>query len=314
MSDTGNGLPVAGPESAGVHSMTGFAQVTGRVSETLGFALTLKSVNHRFLDLQVRLPSGLEALEMRMRSVLKARLARGHVTVTLSFDHGSRIVVQYNRPLVAAYLAAFRAAKEEHGIIQEPDLNNIFRLPGMLSEERGFSMLEDSAALETAVLGQLDKAIAALEQMRAVEGEALAVEIRACLSRLDAAASEAASLREGIQAAHYERLRERLSTLLSGQFHVDRVLQEAAMLAERGDVQEEIGRLQAHIEQFWSLLDGGGEVGKKADFLLQELNREANTLLSKTGGISGGGMRITEIGLAMKSDIEKIREQVQNLE
>jgi uncharacterized protein (TIGR00255 family) len=299
--------------SSPIYSMTGFARVTGRVSDSLGFTLSLKSVNHRYLDLQLRIPSGLDSLEMRLRRGLKESLVRGHVDVTLALDHGSKIVVQYNRPLVAAYLAAFSAAKEEHKIIQEPDLNNIFRLQGMLSEDKGTSE-DDLGALEESVLAHLPEAISALKQMRADEGQSLADELRACLSRIEFAVNEAAELREGIQTAHYERLSQRLETMLNGAFDKDRVLQEAAMLAERSDVQEEIARLHTHIGHFRSLLDAGGEVGKKGDFLLQELNREANTLLSKTGGVSGSGMRITELGLAMKSDIEKAREQVQNLE
>jgi uncharacterized protein (TIGR00255 family) len=296
-----------------IYSMTGFARVAGAVSDTFGFTLSLKSVNHRYLDLQLRLPAGLDSLEMRLRRELKDNLIRGHVDVTLSLDHGTKIVVHYNRALVAAYLAAFRAAKEEHSIIQEPDLNNIFRLPGMLSEDRGSSG-DDLGALEEAVIEQLGPALAALKQMRAAEGESLVCELRACLLRVETAVDEAAALREGIQSAHYERISQRLSTLLNGAFDSDRVLQEAAMLAERSDVQEEVARLHTHIAHFRSLLAAGGEIGKKADFLLQEMNREANTLLSKTASVSGNGTRITELGLAIKSEIEKAREQVQNLE
>jgi uncharacterized protein (TIGR00255 family) len=296
-----------------LYSMTGFSRITGRVSDSLGFTLSLKSVNHRYLDLQLRMPSGLDSLEMRLRRALKESLVRGHVDVALTLDHGSNVVVQYNRALVAAYLAAFSAAKEEHKIIQEPDLNNIFRLPGMLSEDKGTSE-DDLGALEEAVLAHLGEAVAALKEMRAAEGHSLANELRECLTRIEVSASEAADLREGIQSAHYERLSQRLEAMLNGSFEKERVLQEAALIAERSDVQEEIARLHTHIEHFRSLLDAGGEIGKKGDFLLQELNREANTLLSKTGGVSGSGIRITELGLAMKSDIEKAREQVQNLE
>ncbi len=110
-----------------------------------------------------------------------------------------------------------------------------------------------------------------------------------------------------------EKVRSRLQELL-GNVDEDRVLQEAALLAERSDIQEELVRLDTHIQHFFSLLDQGGEVGKKLDFLLQELNREANTLLSKTSGVAGEGLRITELGLLMKSEIEKCREQVQNIE
>jgi uncharacterized protein (TIGR00255 family) len=138
--------------------------------------------------------------------------------------------------------------------------------------------------------------------------------LRAGLDRLEALVDEVALLREDVQRAYFDRVSQRLTGLLNGSFDQERVLQEAALLAERSDVQEEITRLHTHIEHFRALLGAGGEIGKKTDFLLQELNREANTLLSKTGGVAGNGPRITELGLGMKSEIEKAREQVQNLE
>jgi len=121
-------------------------------------------------------------------------------------------------------------------------------------------------------------------------------------------------LREDVRQAYFERISQRLTAMLDGSFDRDRVLQEAALLAERSDVDEEVTRLRTHIDHFRLLVENGGEIGKKLDFLLQEMNREANTLLSKTGGVAGNGPRITELGLGMKSEIEKAREQIQNLE
>jgi uncharacterized protein (TIGR00255 family) len=298
---------------AAIYSMTGFARTTARVSDTLGFTLTLKSVNHRFLDLHLRLPTGSDELEMRLRRGLKEKIGRGHVELTLALDRTSKVKVQYNRTLVAAYLAAFHAASQEFGIIQEPNLNTIFRLPGVLAEDVSATG-ESDAELADAVIAQLDTLVAELNTMRAQEGQSLAAELRAGLDRLEALVDEVAKLREDIQRAYFERVSQRLTGLLNGSFDQERVLQEAALLAERSDVEEEITRLHTHIEHFRALLDGGGEIGKKTDFLLQELNREANTLLSKTGGVAGNGPRITELGLGMKSEIEKAREQVQNLE
>ncbi len=150
--------------------------------------------------------------------------------------------------------------------------------------------------------------------MRAQEGGSLADELRAGMDRLRALVDEAATLRENVQQAYFERLNQRMKTMLEGGFDQERILQEAALIAERSDVEEEVTRLRTHIDHFTGLLDQGGEVGKKLDFLLQEMNREANTLLSKTSGVAGNGTRITEAGLGMKSEIEKAREQVQNLE
>ncbi len=311
-------LPVPAP----VYSMTGFARTSGRVSESLGFTLSLKSVNHRFLDLHMRLPGGTESLEMQLRRVLKQKLVRGHVEVTLNLDRGQKVETAYDAALVETYLAAFRSACAQHGLMGEPDLNAIFRLPGIFNGEgRSYEKAsgdrgsdEEARALEAAVLDEIPRLIDALNVMRAQEGAALAAELFAALDRLRSLVDEAAQLREDVRQAYFERISQRLTAMLDGSFDRDRVLQEAALLAERSDVDEEVTRLRTHIDHFRSLVENGGEIGKKLDFLLQEMNREANTLLSKTGGVAGNGPRITELGLGMKSEIEKAREQIQNLE
>jgi uncharacterized protein (TIGR00255 family) len=150
--------------------------------------------------------------------------------------------------------------------------------------------------------------------MREEEGRGLERELRARMKGLSEAVAEVGKLRTQVSRAYLEKVRSRMSELIAGHADEDRVLQEAAMLAERSDIQEEVVRLENHIQHFHSLLDAGGEAGKKLDFLLQELNREANTLLSKTAGVAGEGLRITELGLQIKSEIEKAREQVQNVE
>ena len=296
-----------------VYSMTGFARVAGRVSETLGFSLSLKSVNHRFLDLHMRMPSGAEGVEMQLRRILKEKMKRGHVEVTLNLERSQKAEAGYDHALVAAYVEAFRAAAAEHGLKEEPDLNSVFRLPGVLMSEARSSD-DDLKCTEDAVLREVDGLVTALNTMRAQEGAALADDLRAGMQRLRALVDEAAQLREKVQQAYFERLTQRMKTMLDGGFDQDRILQEAALIAERSDVEEEVTRLRTHIDHFTGLLDDGGEVGKKLDFLLQEMNREANTLLSKTSGVAGNGTRITEAGLGMKSEIEKAREQIQNLE
>jgi uncharacterized protein (TIGR00255 family) len=296
-----------------VSSMTGFARIAGRVSETLGFSLSLKSVNHRFLDLHMRLPSGAEGVEMQLRRILKEKIKRGHVEVTLNLERSQKAEAGYDHALVAAYIDAFRAAASEHGLDAAPDLNAVFRLPGVLMSEARSSD-EDLQGLEEAVLREVDALVAALNTMREQEGAALADDLRGGMQRLRGLVDEASQLREKVQAAYFERLTQRMKAMLDGGFDQDRILQEAALIAERSDVEEEVTRLRTHIDHFTGLLDQGGEVGKKLDFLLQEMNREANTLLSKTSGVAGNGTRITEAGLGMKSEIEKAREQVQNLE
>ena len=150
--------------------------------------------------------------------------------------------------------------------------------------------------------------------MREEEGRGVERELRERLEGLSHAVTEIGKLRVLVSRAYLEKVQSRMNELIAGHIDPDRVLQEAAMLAERSDIQEEVVRLENHIKHFCSLLDSGGEAGKKLDFLLQELNREANTLLSKTAGVAGEGLRITELGLLMKSEIEKAREQVQNVE
>lgn len=296
-----------------VSSMTGFARIAGRVSETLGFSLSLKSVNHRFLDLHMRLPSGAEGVEMQLRRILKEKVRRGHVEVTLNLERSQKAEAGYDHALVAAYIDAFRAAASEHGLDAAPDLNAVFRLPGVLMAEARSSD-EDLQGLEEAVLREVDGLVAALNVMRAQEGAALADDLRGGMQRLRELVNEAAQLREKVQAAYFERLNQRMKAILDGGFDQDRILQEAALIAERSDVEEEVTRLRTHIDHFTGLLDQGGEVGKKLDFLLQEMNREANTLLSKSAGMADEGSSLTVLGLAMKSEIEKAREQVQNLE
>jgi uncharacterized protein (TIGR00255 family) len=295
--------------------MTGFARVSGRVSDLLSWNLSLKSVNHRFLDLHLRMPAGAESLEMRLRRLLKEKVLRGHLEVTLSVERGLRPSAHFDRDLLQGYIAAFRAAAAESELKQQPDLNAIFRLPGVLTGEARFTE-QEVQALEEDVAAQIDPLVEPLNRMRAQEGTALASELGATMERLDLAVSQVAHMRQEVQKAYFERLSQRISTLLNGNGVIDRdrIMQEAAILAERSDVEEEVTRLRTHIQHFHSLLKAGGEMGKKLDFLLQEMNREANTLLSKTGGVSGNGSRITDLGLGMKSEIEKAREQVQNLE
>lgn len=306
-------LPKKDAAASPVYSMTGFARTSGRISEMLGYTLSLKSVNHRFLDLHMRMPSGTDSLEMQLRKVLKEKIARGHVEVSLSIDRSGKMEAQYDNALVAAYVAAFRNAASQHGLSGEPDLNAIFRLPGVLTGDSRNSE-EELQSIERDVLDRIAALIADLNTMRSEEGKSLAQELRKGLVRLRAFVEQVAELRQDVQKVYFERVSQRLSEMLNGDLDADRVLQEAALLAERSDVEEEIARMHTHIAHFESLLDQGGEIGKKLDFLLQEMNREANTLLSKTSGLSGNGTRITELGLGMKSEIEKAREQVQNLE
>ena len=297
-----------------IFSMTGFARSQVRINDQLSYTLTVKTVNHRFLDVQLRLPSGLDALEMELRKAIKDNLVRGHVDLTLSIDRSSQQTAGYNRELVNGYLAAFAAAREEHGLGGQPDLNTILRMPGALQNDNRSNGEEDQAALIESVQREIGPLLQELKTMRAREGEALAADLDGTLDRLAEANDGVAALRPEIEGRYQARLSERLLAATGQDFNRQRVLEEVAVLIERSDIAEELARMTTHIGHFRELLTAGGEVGKKLDFLLQEMNREANTLLSKTGGVGGKGTRITELGLAMKSEIEKAREHIQNVE
>ncbi len=293
-----------------LRSMTGFAQVKGRAHEQLGFLLSLKSVNHRFLDLHFRLPSGSDSLEMKLRRLLKEKMSRGHVEVGLNVERGGSEQIGFNRELVGGYVKAFRLASIELGIMGDPDLNVAMRLPGAL--DAGVEV--SGEALEDAVMEVADEAITQLNAMREQEGAAIERELRERMERLRAAAHAVEQFRAPVLKAYVEKLQARIQEMIGSQVDRERILQEAALLVDRSDIQEEVVRLQTHVQHFLGLMDAGGETGKKLDFLLQEMNREANTLLSKTSGLASDAIQITELGLEMKSEIEKSREQVQNLE
>jgi uncharacterized protein (TIGR00255 family) len=297
-----------------VLSMTGFAGMSGILAGGRSLALMVKSVNHRHLDLQVRVPMGLDALEPGIRKAVKAAVRRGHVELTCVLEKETQsLTMEWNEALVAAHVTAFRRAAERFGVPQEPDLNGILRLPGVLSSS---SVTLDFSEMEAPALKAVEELLEKFNASRAVEGDSLAAELRAGMERLAALTNEARALRVGVAAAEFSKLKAKLKLLLEGEgVNEDRMLAEAALLATRSDVEEELVRLKTHVERFCELLDAGGELGRQLDFLLQEMNREANTLMSKTGASSGdNGLRLTEVGLQMKVELERAREQVQNLE
>ncbi len=247
---------------------------------------------------------------MKLRRLLKEKMARGHLEVTLSLDYSGTNGVALNRQLIAGYVQTFRSAAEEFDIKGEPDLNVVLRMPGAM--DSGTERFGQE--LETAVMGCVEEALARLNQMREEEGRGIERELRDRMKQLRTAAGGVEVHRSAILRGYADRLQSRMREMLGSQFDKDRILQEAAMLVDRSDIQEELVRLNTHVDHFVALLDQGGEVGKKMDFLLQEMNREANTLLSKTSGLAGEALKITEAGLLIKSEIEKSREQVQNLE
>jgi uncharacterized protein (TIGR00255 family) len=298
---------------AALKSMTGFAQA--RVEQD-GWVLrvSVRSVNHRFLDLHLRLPEGFEAHEPRIRQAVRDHIRRGHVDVTLHFEPSGAAAVNVNQEVAAAYIRAAQDLRRKFGVAAEPDLAAILRLPGVIAsgDEAAGEHAEEFTAQIAACLAD---ALARLDQMRESEGRHLAEEMAARLKTILEHAAQIETLAVRVRPLVARRLEARVRELL-GEAPLDpaRLAQEAALLAERGDISEEVVRLRSHVQQFEALLAGAGEAGKKFDFLLQEMQREANTLLSKTPGVEAEGLEITSLALEVKSQVEKLREQVQNIE
>jgi uncharacterized protein (TIGR00255 family) len=307
----------ASPATTGIYSMTGFAQARAD-RDGSSLRINLRSVNHRFLDLHLRMPDGFEVFELRIRQAIRNRLRRGHVDVNIYFEAGATGAIEVNRQVAESYLKAVEQLRKDFSVKTEPDLIALFRLPGVVAAPGSASELQNEEVQEK--LGAqldacLEQALIKLEVMRRSEGQALSEEMYGILSRIAARTREIESLAESVRPAIARRLAERLDELLKGvQVDPIRLAQEAALLAERSDVSEELARLRSHVEQFRKVLAGAGEAGKKLDFLLQEMQREANTLLSKTPGVESEGLAITGLALEVKSDIEKLREQAQNVE
>lgn len=296
-----------------LRSMTGFARVRDTI-DGIEVAISIKSVNHRGLDIHFYTGSELDPFEAAMRSLIKRLIARGHIDIRTQIgrpENGGALRV--DRSKLAAYTAAFREASASFEAPALLDLNAAFRIPGMLIDSVCVMELPDT--FEAPLLNLLEQALESLNEFRHREGSEIAAILRERASNLTRVAAEIEVCRKGAMPAYHARLRERLRDLLNGS-NVDpqRLVQEAALLADRSDIGEEIERLKIHSSQIRDLLSGEPEVGKKLDFLLQEMNRETNTILSKTTGLGDHGLRITELAVAAKSDIEKMREQALNLE
>jgi uncharacterized protein (TIGR00255 family) len=290
-------------------SMTGFGR--GAFSnDGFGVTVEIKTVNNRYLDVHLRLGQELSAIEMLVRKRVGARLSRGRVDLNINFDRKGAANYEVNRPLIAGYVQALREIKEQLGLAGEIDVNSLARVPGALSAARDSVDEQSMAGVESA----LDQALDSLEQMRESEGAALAAEMRVRVAKIEAEVPIIEAAAAGLADAYRQRLQKRVTELISrGSQAVEldsgRLAQEVAYLADRSDISEELARLRSHLEQFRSSIDADGEVGKRLDFLLQELNREANTVLSKSTEIA-----IKDSALAIKAEVEKLREQVQNVE
>lgn len=302
-----------GLSAPGLKSMTGYAQ-SQAVENGWSLRVSIRSVNHRFLDLHLRMPDGFEPIEPRIRQIVRERIRRGHLDVTVYYELAGPKAVGVNREVAAAYLEAARSLGKQFNIQAEPDLGAILRLPGVIGPAAS-SIGEEVERLEAVVTRCLTESLDKLDRMREQEASHLRPEMLARLANITALSANVEVLAARAVPAFAKRLEARLKELLGeAQLEPARLAQEAAVAAERSDVSEELARLRSHVHQFEALLSGGSDVGKKLDFLLQEMQRESNTLLSKTPGNENEGLEITRLTIEIKSEIEKLREQVQNIE
>ena len=291
-------------------SMTGFGSGEA-IAGTSKISVELRAVNHRFLDVVVKMPPVLASHEIDIRNVLKARVARGRLSVFVQLERGEEdslpSLSQERLSDGVATLREMAAACEQAGLSRpEIGLEHVLALPGLFVSE---SRDDDSELLHKGLLAALDDAVAGLLDMKRIEGGETAAEMK---SRLEAVRVNLAKVNELIPGAQEEilaKLKERLTKLLDDAVEPQRLVQEAALIADRGNINEECERLASHLEQFAGALEGGGQVAKRLNFLLQEMHREVNTMGSKTQNLD-----ITSAVIGMKEEIESMREQVQNLE
>ena len=298
-----------------IRSMTGFARVA-RSLPSGELTLTIKTVNHRGLDLHFHMPMEFDGIEPALRAAIRKRVTRGHAQVQVSYkrnaENGATGAGVINEPMLREWLDSFREIATRYGIESKPDLNQALRLPGMI-ESRATAAPDE--ALDAETLSAAAEALEELDQFRLREGASIDAELRARITSIHEIVGRMEEIRSRALPYFHRRLQDRLSELLNGA-HIEpaRLAQEAALIAERSDISEELVRLRTHATQTGVLISAEGETGKKLDFLLQEMNRESNTILSKTGGLGDQGLALTDLGLAAKAEIDRIREQSLNIE
>ena len=294
--------------------MTGYSSVRSEEAD-FSLSVSLKSTNHRFLDLQMRIPTTLEPLEPLLRRLVKDHIARGHVDVTVTLEWAALGELRLDRRLLMAYASACRQLRNQFGMMADPDPVALLRIPGMVSGNNLEIAPQELERLQQVMERVANETLTRLNEMRAREGEALGRDLRGRLEKLERLGESVGSLAQRMPSVFQRRLEKRVRDML-GKVELDasRLAQEVVFLASRADIAEEVTRFHSHVEQAKRLLQESSEVGKKLDFLLQEMNREANTLLSKTTDVPEVGLQIARLAIEMKTEIEKLREQAQNIE
>jgi uncharacterized protein (TIGR00255 family) len=280
-----------------VQSMTGFGS-----AERGGFRVEIRSLNHRFLDISMKLPPGLGEHEIPLREILRERFGRGKFDVYVSTTGERQLRLKLDKAVAGEILDALNRLKEE------------LSLPGSIGMDtllnwKGLFMTEELSYEAGPLYEAFNEAAAGVENMRVREGEALSSEIAARADRLEALNNGIIEVYPAVREESRERFVKRLKEFLPGEYDEAKVIQEASSAAERSDISEEVSRLKNHIEHLRKILSAGGKIGRKLDFLLQEVNREANTIASKTDDY-----RVLSLVIDMKAETEKAREQVQNIQ
>jgi uncharacterized protein (TIGR00255 family) len=290
--------------------MTGFARAAGQMDD-IGWQWEIKSVNGRGLDLRIRLAPGSESLEVATRAALAEKFSRGSFSVNLTVTRsGSAGRFVLNRELLDQLVSVMAEVKARVPDAAPPQIDGLLRVKGVLEEVEANDSEEAKAARDKAMLKSLAEALAAIAAARAAEGAKLAAVLEAHVGKIATLAAQAAGIAGAQPNAIRDRLQAKLKDLLGGgSIAEDRLIQEAALLAAKADVREELDRLNAHVAQARELMAAKEPVGRRLDFLSQEFNREANTLCSKAEDLE-----LTRVGLELKATIEQFREQVQNVE
>ncbi len=291
-------------------SMTGFARSHG-ASGSYAWSWEVKSVNAKGLDIRLRLPPGFDAVEVAVRGKAAEMLSRGNVYATLTVSReGVAPVVRINEPVLNAMINAIGNLSGRVDA-ERPRLDGLLALKGVIDLSEDEETEEAKSAAESAVVEGFIQALKGLTEMRRHEGEAIGKILSVRLDEMAALADRADKAPGRQPEAVKKKLADQIAVLLeaSSRFDPDRLHQEAILLAGKADIREELDRLAAHIAQARKLMAGGGAIGRRLDFLSQELNRETNTLCAKSNDVE-----LTNIGLELKSVVEQFREQVQNLE
>lgn len=291
-----------------MQSMTGYGKAEAKL-HNLNLSIEVKSVNHRFCDVHVRLPKLLSPFEEAIKQLVQKRINRGRVEVSihLSGEEYLSPQVMVNWALADAYHQSLLDLKQRYGLSGEITLQDLLQYPDLITLHEDTSVESYQEPLLVAVNQAMDQ----LVQMRCTEGAALAKDLAQRLKRVKVAVEQVERLAPQVRKHYQERLERRLQEFLASRVELDeeRLLTEVALFAEKADVSEECVRLKSHCSQFNRLLSSMEPVGRKLDFLIQEMNREVNTIGSKAHSV-----KISELVIELKSELEKIREQIQNIE